>query len=49
MRFLNHHRILENYNIFDFVLTEEDMNIIDSININLRLRYDPDNCDFTIL
>lgn len=48
-RSLNHHRILENYNIFDFVLTEEDMNIIDSININSRLRYDPDNCDFTIL
>jgi diketogulonate reductase-like aldo/keto reductase len=40
---------LENFNIFDFELSQEDMAAIDSININSRLRYDPDNCDFSIL
>ena len=39
----------ENYDIFDFELTNEDMIAIDAININSRLRYDPDNCDFSIL
>lgn len=39
----------ENFNIFDFELSQEDMTAIDSININSRLRYDPDNCDFSIL
>lgn len=39
----------ENLNIFDFELEEEDMALIDGININSRLRYDPDNCDFSIL
>lgn len=49
VRSLNKGRQKENINIFDFVLTEEEMNAIDSININSRLRYDPDNCDFSIL
>lgn len=40
---------LENYSIFDFELAPEDMRAIDAININSRLRYDPDNCDFSIL
>lgn len=40
---------LENFSIFDFELSPEDMAAIDSININSRLRYDPDNCDFSIL
>lgn len=40
---------LENFSIFDFKLEKEDMEAIDSININSRLRYDPDNCDFSIL
>lgn len=39
----------DNMNIFDFELSDEDMKLIDSININSRLRFDPDNCDFSIL
>lgn len=38
-----------NLDIFDFELDAEDMALIDGININSRLRYDPDNCDFSIL
>ena len=38
-----------NLDIFDFELTAEEMKTIDSVNINSRLRYDPDNCDFSIL
>lgn len=40
---------LSNFQIFDFELSGEDMKLIDGININSRLRYDPDNCDFSIL
>ena len=39
----------ENINIFNFELSEEDMHMIDNLNINSRLRFDPDNCDFSIL
>lgn len=38
-----------NIDIFDFELSNEDMRLIDGINIDSRLRYDPDNCDFSIL
>lgn len=38
-----------NLDIFNFKLTKEEVEKIDSININARVRYDPDNCDFTIL
>lgn len=44
---INH--FMENMNIYDFNLTEEEINMIFSININSRLRYDPDNCDFSQL
>lgn len=40
---------IENISVFDFELTEDEMESIDAININSRLRYDPDNCDFSIL
>ena len=40
---------LENFSIFDFELSQEDIAALDAININSRLRYDPDNCDFSIL
>lgn len=40
---------IDNINIFDFQLSEEDVKAIDGININSRLRFDPDNCDFSIL
>lgn len=43
----NHQKM--NLNIFDFELDADDMALIDGININSRLRYDPDNCDFSIL
>lgn len=49
VRTLNPAHQKENLNIFDFTLTTDEMAYIDSININSRLRYDPDNCDFTIL
>lgn len=49
VRSLNPKHQLSNYQIFDFQLDAEDMKAIDSININSRLRYDPDNCDFSIL
>ena len=39
----------ENLNVYDFELTDEEMKTIDTVNINSRLRFDPDNCDFSIL
>jgi methylglyoxal/glyoxal reductase len=40
------HRIIENASIFDFELTEEDMERIDGLNQNHRVGPDPDNFDF---
>lgn len=39
----------DNINIYDFTLSDDEMSQIDKININSRLRYDPDNCDFNQL
>lgn len=49
VRCLNSKHQKSNINIFDFELDSDDMAAIDAININSRLRYDPDNCDFSIL
>ncbi|MES1041489.1 aldo/keto reductase [Peribacillus simplex] len=40
------HRIIENSSVFDFELTEEEMNQIDELNQNHRVGPDPDNFDF---
>ncbi|MGJ7034649.1 aldo/keto reductase [Anoxybacillus eryuanensis] len=39
-------RIAQNANIFDFALTKEEMDAIDSLNENHRIGPDPDNFDF---
>lgn len=39
----------EDFDIFDFSIDNADMINIDNLNINSRLRFDPDNCDFSIL
>lgn len=39
-------RLKENISIFDFSLSPEEMQQINSLNENYRVRYDPDNCDF---
>lgn len=45
-RSANVERNRQNLDIFDFELSDEEMKAIDSININSRLRFDPDNLDF---
>lgn len=40
------HRIVENANIFDFVLSQEEFEEIDGMNQNHRVGPDPDNFDF---
>jgi diketogulonate reductase-like aldo/keto reductase len=39
-------RIIENSQIFDFQLTDEDMQRIDGLNQDLRLGPDPDRVNF---
>lgn len=45
----NEDRLRENINIFDFEMTKDEINSIDNLNCNYRVRYDPDNCDFSRL
>ncbi|GAI76601.1 unnamed protein product [marine sediment metagenome] len=45
----NPSRLKENISICDFNLSEEEMKLIDLLNIDFRVRYDPDNCDFSRL
>lgn len=42
----NTEHLMENIKTDDFTLTLEEVDSITAININSRLRYDPDNCDF---
>lgn len=42
----NKHRMIENFNIFDFNLSKEHMDKINSLNKDLRIGRDPDNIDF---
>lgn len=42
----NERRLIENIDIFDFNLSEDDIDKIDSLNKNLRVGPDPDNFDF---
>lgn len=49
IRSTNPVRQKENFAVFDFELSSDEIKVIDGFNINSRLRYDPDNCDFTIL
>ena len=46
IRSWNPEHLKSDFNIFDFEISSEDMTKIDSLNINSRIRYDPDNCDF---
>jgi len=39
-------RIIENFDIFDFNLTDEEMDDINNINENFRVRYNPDTVDY---
>ncbi len=49
IRSMNPDHIRSNAMIFDFELSAEEMRTIDKMNIHSRLRYDPDNCDFSSL
>jgi len=42
-------RLKENFDIGDFALTEDEMREIDRLNVNFRVRHDPDHCDFSKL
>lgn len=48
-RSLNENNIKSNIEIFDFELSLSEIEKINSINEDLRLRHNPDNCDFTKL
>lgn len=46
IRSWNPEHLKSDFDIFDFEISENDMKKIDNLNINSRIRYDPDNCDF---
>lgn len=39
-------RIISNFDVFSFALTESEINEIDNLNLGRRLYTDPDNCPF---
>lgn len=43
---IKEHRIIQNADVFDFTLTDNEMEQISGINENLRVGPDPDNFDF---
>lgn len=45
----NEERLKTNIDIFDFNISKEDIKAIDAINENYRVRYNPDDCDFSKL
>jgi diketogulonate reductase-like aldo/keto reductase len=45
----NSTRLKQNLAVSGFTLTEQEMQHIDGLNINFRVRHDPDHCDFTRL
>lgn len=45
----NMKRIKENIDIFDFKLSKSEIIEIDQLNIDFRIRHNPDNCDFSKL
>lgn len=42
-------RLRENISVVDFTLSDDEMQAIDGLNADFRVRYDPDNCDFSKL
>ncbi len=42
-------RLKQNISIFDFNLLEDEMDLINQLNIDFRVRHNPDNCDFSKL
>lgn len=42
-------RLRENIDICNFALSSQEMKSIDLLNAEFRVRYDPDNCDFSRL
>ena len=45
----NKERMKSNIDIFDFELSPKEINRIEEMNENYRIRHDPDNCDFSKL
>lgn len=43
----NKKRIKDNINIFDFELSEEEVELIENLNVNYRVRHNPDDCDYS--